>query len=327
MFDNKIIFITGWTWTWWNAITTYLLNNFNVNKIIIYSRSEDKQVMMQNKFCNDKLKFILWDIRDSELLIQSTRWVDYIIHLAALKHITKCLENPSEAISININWTQNIINSALINNVKKVLYISTDKAVEPYNLYWNTKAIWEKLISEANNNILNKNTVFFTLRAGNILWSNWSVLKIFYNQILKNNSVTITNFNMKRFYILISDILSLILFSFKHSIWWEIYVPICDVLSLKDLLKIFLKSFDYKDINVKEIWIKKWEKIDEVLISNSEVNNTYILEEVDAYFIDTLLIENKNNKKVNFTEYSTKTNYFEDDLNEDKFREYIKSLF
>ena len=78
---------------------------------------------------------------------------------------------------------------------------------------------------------------------------------------------------------------------------------------------------------ISDIWIKKWEKIDEVLISNSEVNNTYILEEVDAYFIDTLLIENKNNKKVNFTEYSTKTNYFEDDLNEDKFREYIKSLF
>lgn len=304
MFNNKIIFITWWTWTWWQAIIKNLLEWWNVKKIIIFSRWEDKQVSMEREFDNKKLQFVLWDIRNKDLLRKITQWVDYIIHLAALKHVSKCEENNSEAIWININWTQNIIDISIENKIDKVLYISTDKAVDPYNLYWDTKAISEKLITNANKYLNNEKTIFYTIRAWNILWSNWSVIKVFFNQIRNKKTLMVTNLNMKRFYVTIEEIISLITYSFSKSKGWEIYILKWDIFSLKNILDLMIDIYwDWKE-KISELWMKKWEKIDEILISNNEINNTYEIEK--KYFvIDSLWRNNYKNYNVSFKNYST----------------------
>ncbi len=305
MFNGKIIFVTWWTWTWWQAIIKYLLVNYDIKKIIVFSRNEDKQVLMEKDINSKKLTFILWDIRNKEQLLKFSKWVDYVIHLAALKHIYKCSENSDEAISINIVWTQNLIDVCIENKIKKCLYISTDKAVEPYNLYWNTKAIWEKIIIWANsysyNNWICK---FFVLRAWNIIWSNWSVFRIFANQIKSGVPITITNIDMKRFYVKISDVVKLIELSFKITKWWEIFVLKWKVLSLKEVLDLVIDIFKLKNYKTIKIWSKTWEKKDEVLISSKEIENTFDYK-WKYFIISDNSYYNKNLKKVDFISYST----------------------
>lgn len=325
MFNNKIIFITWWTWTWWTSLVKALLSDFSVKKIIIFSRSENPQVQMEKNFHSDKLLFVLWDVRDKELLQEVTIWVDYIIHLAALKHIYKCNQNPKEATSINVTGTQNIIDIAIHNNVKKVLYVSTDKAVDPYNLYGRTKACWEELIINANNEMNNKWTVFFIVRAGNILWSNGSVLHIFYNQLKNNQAITVTDFQMRRFYIPIEEVIELIFYAFMNAKWWENYICKWDVLSVQELYNILLQLYWNGHNKVEEVWIYDWEKQDEVLISSNEVHNTYILN--DKYFlIDSLWKYTGGLKKVDFDIYSTENACEKNNKTSDKIQQYIITL-
>jgi len=322
MFNNKVIFITWWTWTWWQAITKALLKSYDVKKIIVFSRSEYNQVKMENLFSDSRLQFILGDTRNLDLLKKVTTWVDFIIHLASLKHISKCEYNNSEAISINIWWTQNIIDAAIYNNVKKVLNISTDKAVDPYNLYWNTKAISEKIISSANNYLSNKGTIFYNIRAWNILWSNGSVLEIFHNQIVNKKPITITDLEMKRFYNTIEEIVELISYSFEKSKWWEIYVLKWRVLSLKEILNIMLDIYWNRKEEIIYLWAKKWEKINETLISINEASTTFVAND-KYYLIDSLWNYSDIFDKVDFDTYST-NNQLQSKL--DDIKEYIKGL-
>lgn len=312
MFDNKIICITWWTWTWWQAITQSLLQSFNVKKIIIISRWEDKQVNMERSFNNKKLSFVLCDVRNKWLLKKITKGVDFLIHAAALKHITKCEENQEETVSINVQGTQNIVDISIENNIKKVLYISTDKAVEPYNLYGRTKALGENIIIHANTRIDNKTTNFFTLRAGNILWSNWSVLSVFRQQVQNKVELTVTDLSMKRFYISIKDITDFILYIFQIAKWWEIFIPKCVVLSLKDILDIIMS--EYWVVKINEWGIKKWEKKDEVLITTNEIDSSYQLN--DKYLlIDSLWKHMGHFKQVDFNIYSTNSEYSKNNSN------------
>ena len=323
MFNDKIILITWGTWTWWQAIVENLLESYKPEKIIVFSRSEDKQVKMQRVFNSAKLTFILGDIRNKDLLLNVTDWVDYVIHAAALKHINKCEENCNEAIEINIIWTQNIIDVSIKNKVKKVLYISTDKAVEPYNLYGNTKAISEKLIINANTHIYNKWTTFFILRAWNVLWSSGSVLEVFYNQIKASLPITITHFEMHRFYITLDEIIKCILFAFDCSRGWEIFIPKCGVSSLRDLLKIMLSVYWKGDEEINEIWARHGEKLNEVLISKSEVAYAYTVNN-RLYLIDLLNRNTWAYPKVDFLEYAT---FSAEKYNKTVMRDYITHLF
>ncbi|MEA3230095.1 MAG: polysaccharide biosynthesis protein, partial [archaeon] len=143
LFDNSIILITGGTGSWGQELTTQLLENHTPKEIRIYSRGEIKQVNMKRKFNNPKLKFVVGDIRDQERLLVACRGVDYIFHMAALKHVPVCEENPEEAVKTNIMGTKNSIFAAIENNVKKFIDVSTDKAVDPLNLYGVTKAVGE----------------------------------------------------------------------------------------------------------------------------------------------------------------------------------------
>ena len=318
------IFVSWWTWTWWNAIIEKLINLDNVNEIIVFSRWEEKQVLMQKRINNSKLKFFIGDIRNREKLMKLLGWIDYVIHLAAMKHITKCEENPYEAISINIEWTKNLIEASIYNKVKKFLYVSTDKAVDPYNIYGNTKALWEKLVTNANKFIYNSWTVFFSIRTWNIIWSNWSIIRVFLEQIKKWLPLTITDFSFKRFYIDINDVVNLILYAFSIAKWGEIFVLWWKVYSVKDIYNIFCKIFN-KNLEYKLIWWFPWEKKNEVLISKYE--------SWKSYFIDNgkyIVIDNFNNlwiskKEVNFIELSTES-YWDKDLSwlESKIRNLLK---
>lgn len=306
MFHNKTIFITWWTWSWGQSLTRSILQTYNVKKIIIFSRNEDKQVAMKRNFNSDKIHFILWDIRDKELLLKVTKNTDYVIHLAALKHIPKCEENNSEAVWINILWTQNIIDVAIINKVKKVIYISTDKAVDPHNIYGNTKAIGEKMTINANNYIYNDGTIFYALRIGNILGSNGSVIRIFYEQIKAKKTITVTDFDMRRFYVSFEEVVEFIFYTFRVANGWETFVLKWDVLSLKDIIDILLDLYWDWSEEIKEIGIREGEKRDESLISSHEVEKTFILDN-KIFLIDSFLKNSENLKKVDFDTYSTKT--------------------
>jgi UDP-glucose 4-epimerase len=170
----------------------------------------------------------------------------------------------------------------------------------------------------------NKNTIFFIVRAWNIFWSNWSVVKLFYNQIRNNVPLTITDYDMKRFYISVEEIVNLIIFWFYNSVWWEVFIPRCHVLSLKQILDTIITLYWNWKENIKQIWKRKWEKINEILISNNEIENTYIAN--DNYFIIDCLNKNLVKKeKVNFYEYSTKD--FSWNIDYKKIKEIISNIF
>ena len=184
MFDNSIIFVSGGTGSWGNELVTQLLENHSPKEVRIYSRGEHKQVEMKSTFKNDsRLKFIIGDIRDKNILTLAMKNVDYVFHLAALKHVPVCEENSWEAVLTNIYGTQNIIESAIENNVKKVIDISTDKAVDPFNHYGVTKACSEKMIINACHNYIT-DTKFVCIRGGNVLGTNGSVIPLFKSQII-----------------------------------------------------------------------------------------------------------------------------------------------
>ncbi len=300
MFHNTTILITWWTGTWWQAIVQSLLEKYQIKKVIVLSRSEDRQVQMERIMHSSKIQFVLWDIRNWELLKKVLHWVDYVIHLAALKHISKCQENPEEAISINVQGTQNLIDAAIFNKVKKVLYVSTDKAVDPYNLYGNTKAIWEQLCIHANVN--QKETIFSVLRAGNVLWSNGSVVQVLFHQIMNHRPLTITNPNTRRFYITINEIIDLIYFSFCTSIGWEIFIHRWRVISLKDLTECMIGLYWRWNEEILQIGMRNWEKQDEILISRNESSDILFLN--DSYFLlDILGRHTWNFPKVDMSEW------------------------
>lgn len=279
---------------------------------------------MQRAFNNNTLKFILWDVRNKNLLHDITQWVDYIIHAAALKHITKCEENYDEAISININGTQNIIDVAIANHIKKVLYISTDKAVEPINIYGNTKAISERICIQANTAWHNTNTQFFIVRTGNILWSNGSVLELFFDQIRSKSPITITDSHMRRFFSTMDSVIDLVIYAIENSKGWEIFVSHGDVIAITDLAKIMVELYGDGNEEIIEVGNRNGEKINEVLIGTSEVSSTHILK--NGYFIIDKLYNISMMNKSNMIDrpYSTSTTELSD-LN--KMKTNIAQLF
>ena len=204
LLDDKSILITGGTGSFGKAFTKYVLDNYNPRKIIIYSRDEFKQFIMQNEFKQyaDKLRFFIGDVRDKERLTRAFEGVDYVIHAAALKQVPACEYNPAEAIKTNIHGAQNVIDAALDTGVKKVVALSTDKAVNPVNLYGGTKLVSDKLFIAANAYAGSKDICFSIVRYGNVAGSRGSVIPFFHN-IIKNGGteLPITDYRMTRFWI------------------------------------------------------------------------------------------------------------------------------
>ena len=266
------VLVTGGTGSWANELVNQIIDKEDIGEIIIYSRGEQKQVEMKRQFYekNDKLKFVVGDVRDLERLKVAMRGVDKVFHMAALKHVPVCEENPWEAVQTNIIGTNNAIEAAIYNDVKRFVFISTDKAVDPLNLYGVTKSCAEKLVVNANT--LSTSTDFICIRAGNVLGTNGSVVPLFIEQIKKTNSITLTDATMTRFFLRISDAIKLALKAESESIGGEIMVVKMPACKIMDMAKVMIDFYGDKNTKIKNIGIRPGEKIHEVLVSRYEIS-------------------------------------------------------
>jgi len=311
--NNKIILITGATGSFGSELVTILKSKFKPKKIIIFSRDELKQFEMANKLSDDKnLRFFIGDVRDRDRLDLAMKDVDYVFHAAALKHVPIAEYNPIEAIKTNIIGAQNVIMSAIQNNVKKVIALSTDKAVNPINLYGATKLAADKLFIAANNLSGKNGTVFSVVRYGNVLGSRGSVVPFFLKiKEKKDKIIPITHKDMTRFFISISDAVNYVLNCTIKMKGGEIFVPKIPSIRITELAKVLIPNCKFKFIG-----IRSGEKIDEILISKDE--SKYTIETKNGYIIfpkivinnlKTLKINSKNKKFVkNNFEYSSSNN-------------------
>jgi UDP-N-acetylglucosamine 4,6-dehydratase len=273
MFGSKTLLITGGTGFFGQSFIEYCIKNkIKFKRIIIFSRDEFKQYEMQQIYDVKKYKFLryfLGDIRDVDRLNMAFQDVDFIIHAAALKHVPAAEYNPMEYIKTNIMGSQNIIQASIMNKVKKVIALSTDKAASPLNLYGATKLCLEKLFISSNNYVGNQNISFSCVRYGNVLGSRGSVLPLFLQQD-KKNFFTITNHEMTRFNIMIEQCIEMLLFVLKKSIGGEIFIPKLSSIRIVDLAK----AINPKK-KIKYIGSRPGEKIHEELVTYAESFNTY----------------------------------------------------
>ena len=282
MFDDKKILITGGTGSLGQALTQRLLEK-NVKTIRILSRNESKQIEMESKFNDDRLRFFLGDIRDKERLVRATEDIDYVFHAAALKHVPKIEYNPFEAIKTNVIGSQNVIDACLITNVKKVICIGTDKAVSPLNTYGATKLLMEKLFVTANNYLDPKKhaTKFIAVRYGNVLGSSGSVVPKFIEQIKNKKKITITDNQMTRFSITMDEALDFILKAAEYGQGSEIFVPKIRAYTIFDIKQALTEILG--DYGEEIVGIRPGEKMHETLINNEEIR--YSWEYKDLYMI------------------------------------------
>jgi FlaA1/EpsC-like NDP-sugar epimerase len=279
IFKNSTILITGGTGSWGQRLSEQLLKKSQVSEVRIYSRGEQKQVEMKRKFQDKRIKYFIGDVRDKDRLRIVLQGVDYVFNLAALKHVPVCEENPWEAVQTNILGVQNLIEAAIENNVKKVIHVSTDKAVEPLNHYGICKACGEKLITAAN---LIDSTKFACFRAGNVTGTNGSAIPLFREQLLKLNMVTLTDPRMTRFLIRIEEAVDMLIQATNEFVGGEVFVmktPACKII---DLVRVMADGLSRQKARIKVVGIRPGEKIDEILVSEYETSRTF---EMDKYYV------------------------------------------
>jgi UDP-N-acetylglucosamine 4,6-dehydratase/5-epimerase len=300
--SGKKVLITGGSGSWGHELVHQLLDKYSgVKEIRIYSRGEHKQVQMKQEFKNDsRLRFIIGDVRDKNILNFAMSDIQVVFHLAALKHVPVCEDNPWEAILTNIYGTQNVIESAVSNNVETVVDVSTDKAVEPFNLYGVTKACGEKLMINANsyyNTTKTSKTKFICIRGGNVIGTNGSVIPLFKKQILENNIITVTDGLMTRFLMTTREAIGLIFTAMENSVGGELFVMRMPGATLDTIAHTMIKLFGNDKTKIAEIGLRPGEKRNEVLVSKNEAPFTKIVS--DKYYL--VLPQEYDQKK--YTQY------------------------
>ncbi len=277
MFEGKKILITGGTGSLGQALTERLLKN-NVDTVRIFSRNEHKQISMESKFHDKRLRFFIGDIRDFDRLTRALEDIDIVFHAAALKHVPVIEYNPFEAIKTNVLGSQNVIDACLHENVEKAICIGTDKAVSPLNTYGGTKLLMEKLFVTASNYLNQKKhkTKFIALRYGNVLGSSGSVIPLFANQIKMKKKITITDYKMSRFSITMDEALDFILESTTIGKGSEIFIPKLRAYSILDVKNALIELLGKTEEEV--IGIRTGEKLHEILINEDELPNTFNLD-------------------------------------------------
>ena len=270
MINNKVILVTGGTGSFGSVFVEYLLKNYNPKKILIFSRDEQKQFLMEKKLFKykKKLRFLIGDVRDLNRVEFATKNVDLVIHAAAMKHVLIAEYNPFEVVKTNIIGAQNVIDACLKNNVKKIVALSTDKASSPVNIYGASKLTSDKLFIAANNYAGKNKNIFSVVRYGNVLGSKGSILPLFLKGA-KKNLITITDRRMTRFNITLNESVNLVIRAINTMVGGEIYVPKIPSFKVTDLAKA-ISSVS----KIKIIGIKPGEKIHEELISIHESKNT-----------------------------------------------------
>ena len=281
MLNNKTILVTGGTGSFGKCFTKYVLQNYNPKKIIIYSRDEFKQWMMQNEFkeYQDKLRFFIGDVRDLARMKRAFVGVDYVIHAAAMKQVPACEYNPNEAIKTNIEGAQNVIEAALDSDtVKKVVALSTDKAVNPVNLYGGTKLVSDKLFIAANAYAGEKDINFSIVRYGNVAGSRGSVIP-FFNSVIKNGGteLPITDYRMTRFWISLTQGVELVIKALEEANGGETFISKIPSFKITDLAEAMMPGCEKPEVGIRE-----GEKLHEIMVTVEDSMTTY---EYDKHFI------------------------------------------
>lgn len=291
MFNNKIILITGGTGTFGSSLLSYIINNYKPKKIIIFSRDEFKQFHLAEKLKHhknfNKIRFFLGDVRDYERLLIAFKNVDFVIHAAALKYVDIAEYNPIEFVKTNILGSQNISLAAIETGVKKVILLSTDKAVNPVNLYGSTKLVAEKLISTSNNYTTKGKTKLSVVRYGNVFNSRGSVIPKFMSLKDSNKNLPVTDKNMTRFFLTVQDSIKFVINCLDIMQGGEIFIPKCKTIKIVDLAKAISKKS-----KISTVGIRPGEKINESLISRDE--SAFVIEFKNFY----CLISRGNSKSL-----------------------------
>ena len=280
MLNGKTILITGGTGSFGNHFTDYVLQHYKPKKIIIYSRDEFKQFQMRNRLMEHDavMRYFIGDVRDEARLHRAFEGVDYVIHAAALKQVPACEYNPNEAIKTNIHGAMNVIEAALDTGVKRVVALSTDKAVNPVNLYGGTKLVSDKLFIAANSYSGYKDTRFSIVRYGNVAGSRGSVIPFFRSLVESGErELPITDFEMTRFWITLEQGVRLVIKALGESKGGETFIAKIPSFKITDLAKAILP-----DGVLKEVGIREGEKLHEVMITKEDSLYTY---EYDQHFI------------------------------------------
>ncbi|PAF39638.1 UDP-N-acetylglucosamine 4,6-dehydratase [Terribacillus saccharophilus] len=311
MFKDKTIFITGGTGSWGYELVRQLLQH-HPKEIRIFSRNESHQFTMKQEFDNNpKLHFKIGDIRDREALIEATDGVDYLFHLAALKHVPVCEDQPLEALKTNVIGTQHVIDAAIHHKIDKVIYISTDKASDPANFYGLSKAMGERLITHANT--LHANTTFVCIRGGNVLGTNGSVIHVFKKAIRQKGKIGITDPEMTRFFLTVEDAIKLVFKATFEAVGGEIFIMKMPAIKITDLAKVLMEASGAKKIEFDILGIRPGEKIHELLLTVNESHSAILYD--DRYFVILPDIKSedikkyyKDYKKVEITNYNSSQN-------------------
>lgn len=266
---NKTLLVTGGTGSFGSTIIKGLLKN-NLKEIRIFSRDEKKQEDMRLLYNNSKIKFYIGDVRTFESINQAMKGVDYVFHAAALKQVPSCEFFPMEAVRTNILGAENVLNAAIENKVKKVVVLSTDKAVYPINAMGISKAMMERLIIAKANLYGNNKTILCATRYGNVMGSRGSVMPLFIDLIKKGKPLTVTDPQMTRFMMSLEDSVNLVLYAFKHAKQGEIFVQKAPAATVADIATVMNEIFGKKE-KVKIIGTRQGEKLFESLLSREEM--------------------------------------------------------
>lgn len=281
MLNGKSILVTGGTGSFGNHFVEYVLKNYSPKKIIIYSRDEYKQFIMANKFQEHKdlLRFFIGDVRDKDRLRRAINGVDYVIHAAAMKQVPTCEYNPIEAVKTNIDGAMNVVDAVLDSEcVKRVVALSTDKSVNPINLYGGTKLVSDKLFIAANAYVGSRDLNFSVVRYGNVAGSRGSVIPFFQN-IIENGGkeLPITDYRMTRFWIDLEEGVELVIKALSDARGGETFISKIPSFKITDLAEAMLPGCEKPEVGIRE-----GEKLHEVMVTREDSMTTY---EYDKHFI------------------------------------------
>ena len=289
-FKGKRILVTGACGTVGSELVKQLLlgDDCDIKELIGIDNNESALFFIDQQYLNDtRANFFVTDIKDKDELINKTKSIDIIFHAAALKHVVLCEKSPEQAVQTNINGIQNIIAAANANNVKTVIFTSSDKAVNPTNVMGTSKMMGERLMTAANSNKRDGGPVFASTRFGNVLGSSGSVIPIFHNQIAKGGPVTLTDKEMTRFVMSVQESVQLVLNSAKYAKGGEVFVTKMPVIRIEDLAIVMIEMLAPKygigpnEVSINEIGKKPGEKLYEELMSHEELRRTI---ELKSYF-------------------------------------------
>jgi len=280
MFFNKVLLITGGTGSFGNAVLKRFLNT-DIREIRVFSRDEKKQDDMRKRYRNSKLKFYIGDVCDERGLVQVMRGVDYVFHAAALKQVPSCEFHPMQAVRTNVLGGENVLTVAIASGVKRVVCLSTDKAVYPINAMGTSKAMMEKVMVATSRSLEGTDTVICGTRYGNVMGSRGSVIPLFVRQVLDGKPITITDPSMTRFMMTLEDSIELVLYAFKHGGNGDIFVQKAPATTVETLVAAILELMDKRDHPITVLGTRHGEKLDESLLSKEECA---CAEDVGDYF-------------------------------------------